>query len=61
MTRVAVEPFDSFEARWMLAVRRGGQDLIYLSQVFYDSGLVSGRLERWVEAVPDVATEIVIA
>jgi Selenocysteine lyase len=60
VTRVAAEPFDSFAARWTLAARRGEHDLVYLSQVFYDSGLVSGRLDSLVEAIADERTEIVI-
>ena len=36
VTRVAVEPFDSFEAR--LLAQGAGHDLIFVSQVFFDSG-----------------------
>ncbi|MFQ6018235.1 MAG: hypothetical protein ACE5KF_08555 [Kiloniellaceae bacterium] len=39
------EPFDSFAARFAEAAAGGGHDLVYFSQVFYDSGY----------AVPDAA------
>ncbi|MDE2149910.1 MAG: aminotransferase [Gammaproteobacteria bacterium] len=52
-TRVAAEPFASFEARWQLAARRGGYDLVYLSQCFYDSGFVPGGLSALLAAVSD--------
>lgn len=37
VTRVRTEPFDSFEQRFSDEITRGPFDLVYLSQVFYDS------------------------
>jgi selenocysteine lyase/cysteine desulfurase len=38
--RVPVEPFDTFAARFSAAVGAWRGDLVYVSQVFYDSGFV---------------------
>jgi selenocysteine lyase/cysteine desulfurase len=38
VTRVAVEPFDSFSARFLDAAAAGGHDLILVSQVLFSSG-----------------------
>jgi selenocysteine lyase/cysteine desulfurase len=60
MTRIATEPFDSFETRFTEAARAGGHDLVFLSQVFFDSGFAVRDLERIVRAVPDLETFVVI-
>jgi selenocysteine lyase/cysteine desulfurase len=44
ITRVALEPFDTFEARFVEAARAGGFDLIVISQVFFRTGQVFGRI-----------------
>ena len=36
--RIAVEPFATFPARFVAAARAGGYDLVFLSQVFFNSG-----------------------
>ena len=38
VTRVAVEPFDSFSARFLDVAAAGGHDLILVSQVLFSSG-----------------------
>jgi kynureninase len=38
VTRVAVEPIETFEARWLEQATRGAFDLVFLSEVFYRSG-----------------------
>jgi selenocysteine lyase/cysteine desulfurase len=48
--RVASEPFDSFEERFVQAAA-GGFDLIYLSQVFFDSAYVVPGLAGLVSRV----------
>jgi selenocysteine lyase/cysteine desulfurase len=60
VTRVPSEPFDSFEARFAAEAVKGGHDLVFFSQVFFDSGFVVCDLERIVRAVPDPATFVVI-
>jgi selenocysteine lyase/cysteine desulfurase len=60
VTRIATEPFDSFDARFIDAERAGGHDLVFLSQVYFDSGFAVGNLEKIVRAVPNPETFIVI-
>lgn len=58
--RVPAEPFDTFAERFTAEARSGAHDLIYLSQVFFDSGFVVPDLDRIVSAVPDQTTFVVI-
>lgn len=58
--RVPTEPFDTFENRFAEAASRGGHDLIFFSQVFFNSGFAIGDLEWIVGAAPDPATLIAI-
>ncbi len=60
VTRVPVEPFGTFEARLAEAARRGGHDLVFFSQVFFDSGYVVQDPEAIVRSVPSHDTFIVI-
>ena len=45
VTRVPLEPFDTFDARFVEAARAGGQDLIFVSQVFFRTGQVFGAVD----------------
>ena len=58
--RVPVEPFDTFPARFERAVGRVGVDLVYVSQVFFDSGYVLENLKSIVESLPDRETFFVV-
>lgn len=58
--RVPTEPFDTLEDRLAEAASRGGHDLIFFSQIFFNSGFAIGDLERIVGAAPDPATLIAI-
>lgn len=58
--RVPAEPFDTFAERFTSEARAGAHDLVYLSQVFFDSGFVVPDLDRIVSAVPDQTTFVVI-
>jgi kynureninase len=60
VTRIATEPFDSFEERFAAAARGGGYDLVFLSQVFFDSGFKISNMEAIVRSVRDAETLIVI-
>jgi selenocysteine lyase/cysteine desulfurase len=60
VTRIACEPFESLEARFCEAARSGDQDLIYVSQVFFDSGFALRDLHAIVNATPNPDTFIVI-
>jgi selenocysteine lyase/cysteine desulfurase len=59
-TRIATEPFDSFEARLTEAANAGGHDLVFFSQVFFDSGFRVRDLASIVAAVPKRDTFVVI-
>jgi kynureninase len=60
VTRIGTEPFDSFEARFAEAAGRGEHDLVFVSQVFFDSGFHVGNIENVVRAVRNPETFIVI-
>lgn len=44
ITRVPLEPFATFDARFVEAARGGGFDLILVSQVFFRTGQTFGRI-----------------
>jgi selenocysteine lyase/cysteine desulfurase len=60
VTRVATEPFDTFEARFADEAARGGYDLVFFSQVFFDSGFAVRDPAKIVAAVNDPETFVVI-
>jgi len=58
--RVGAEPFDSFSERFTREARAGVHDLIFLSEVFYNSGFVVPELDRIVSSVSEDKAFIVI-
>ena len=58
--RIAVEPYEDFPARLAAAAARGGHDLVYFSQCFFNSGYRLEDLGAVVAAVPDPQTLVVI-
>jgi selenocysteine lyase/cysteine desulfurase len=60
VTRIATEPFDTFEDRFTEAAAKGGYDLVFLSQVFFDSGFAVMDMAKIVNAVPDKNTFVVV-
>lgn len=60
VTRIATEPFDSFERRFAEAAAEERHDLVYLSQVFFDSAFVARDLAGIVGAVRDKDTFVAI-
>ncbi|HEX4077316.1 MAG TPA: aminotransferase class V-fold PLP-dependent enzyme [Rhizomicrobium sp.] len=60
ITRIEAEPFDTLAPRFCEAARKGGFDLVYLSQVFFDSGFALRDVPAIVNAVPDAETLIAI-
>jgi len=58
--RVPAEPFDTFSERFTTETRSGVHDLIFLSQVLYNSGFVVPELDRIVSSVSDVKAFIVV-
>lgn len=60
MIRIPAEPFESFPERFQAAASEGGFDLVFVSQVFFDSGYVVEDLAGLVGAVRDDAALVVI-
>ena len=58
--RVPAEPFDTFAKRFTREARSGVHDLIFLSEVFYNSGFVVPELDRIVSSVSEDKAFIVI-
>ncbi len=58
--RIAAEPFASFAERFSAAAARGGHDLVYFSQCFFNSGWLVHELASIVAAVRDPETLILI-
>jgi kynureninase len=58
--RIASEPLASFPERFVAAARRGGHDLVFVSQVFFNSAGTSGALDDIVGSVADPQTLVVI-
>ena len=57
--RIPAEPFDSFGERFASAARSGGHDLVYVSQVFFNSAATAGSLDAIARAVRDAQTLVV--
>jgi kynureninase len=60
VTRIDCQPFKDFEARFCEAAANGQYDLVYVSQVFFDSGFALSNLQNIVNAVGDPETLIAI-
>ena len=58
--RVASEPADSFPLRFRAAAAEGSHDLIFVSQVFYNSGATCGDLVALAKAAPPSDTFLAI-
>lgn len=57
---VPVEPFDSFAERFLGAARRGGHDLIFVSNVFFNSGRLFDRFADLAELAEPAGRWVVI-
>src|SRR5262249_61020382 len=57
--RIAAEPFASFAERFAAAARRGGHDLVFVSQIFFNSAGACGSLDAIAAAVRDPQTLVV--
>lgn len=60
VTRVATTPFETFTNRFSAEAAKGGYDVVFLSQVFFDSGFEVRDLGTVIDAVPSKDTLIVI-
>jgi selenocysteine lyase/cysteine desulfurase len=58
--KVQTLPFDNFEERFIDRIKNKKYDLIFVSQVFFNSGMVLRNLKAIVDAVKDSQTMIVI-
>jgi selenocysteine lyase/cysteine desulfurase len=58
--RVPSVPLPSFGERFAAAAAAGGHDLVFVSHVLFDSGLVVQEIPAMVGAVPDDATFVVL-
>src|SRR5499426_2435412 len=58
--RIAAEPFASFPDRFASAAQRGGHDLVFVSQVFFNSAATCGPLAAIVGAVSDPQPLVVL-
>jgi len=45
VTRVPLEPFETFDARFAAAAKAGGHDVIFVSQVFFKTGQAIGCID----------------
>ncbi|HTO81691.1 MAG TPA: aminotransferase class V-fold PLP-dependent enzyme [Methylomirabilota bacterium] len=60
VTRVPAEPTASFSRRFIEAAGRGGHDLVFFSQVFFNSGYAVPDVAALVGAVPDAGTIVAV-
>lgn len=60
VTQISTEPFDDFVERFTHAASRGGHNLVFVSQVFFDSGFTVRDLVKIVKAVPHRETFVVV-
>jgi selenocysteine lyase/cysteine desulfurase len=58
--KVNTQEFESFENRFIEKIKSNHYDLIFLSQVFFNSGLVVQNLEAIVKAVTNLETIIAV-
>lgn len=58
--RVPTQPYETFAERFTAEVRAGAHDIIYVSTVFYDSGMVIETIDRVVSAVSEQTTLVVL-
>ncbi len=58
--RVPAEPFETFSERFTRESRAGVHDLIYLSEVFFNSGFVVPDLDRIVSSISEEKAFVVI-
>lgn len=60
VTRIATEPFETFAERWQEAVASQHWDMIFISQVFYNSGVAAPEPAQWLNSVKSDQTLIAV-
>ena len=58
--RIPAEPFETFAERFTREARAGVHDLIYISQVFFDSGFLVPDIDRVVSSVSEEKAFVVV-
>lgn len=58
--KISTQPFDSFEERFIDKIKSKQYDMIFLSHVFFNSGMAVKGLSNIVKAVQNPATMIVV-
>lgn len=58
--RIPAEPFETFSDRFTREARAGLHDLIFISEVFFDSGFVVPDLDRIISSISEDKTFVVI-
>ncbi len=58
--KIATQPFDNFEDRFIEKITANHYDMIFLSHVFFNSGMVVKNLKKIVDAVKEKNTMIVV-
>jgi kynureninase len=59
LVEIPAEPYDTFTSRFAEACAHGAWDMVWLSQVFFDSGFVVNGLATIVEAAPRDALVVI--
>lgn len=60
VVRIATEPFETFATRWHVAVASRSWSMIFISQVFYNSGVAAPLPNEWLPAVQSADTIIMV-
>lgn len=60
VTVIATEPFNTLAQRWRDAVVADTYDMIFISQVFFNSGVAAPEVNEWLDAVASEKTMVVI-
>ncbi len=60
VTRVPLAPFETFANRFVAAARAGGHDLIFVSQVFFRTGGLFGRIAELAELADPAGPWVVV-
>ena len=58
--KISTQPFDDFETRFIKKITENHYDMIFLSHVFFNSGMAVRNLNKIVESVKETNTMIVI-
>ncbi|MDN7137052.1 aminotransferase class V-fold PLP-dependent enzyme [Pseudidiomarina sp. 1ASP75-14] len=53
VVRIACEPYQSFPERWQAAVREDCYELVFTSQVFFNSGVVAPPIKDWLHMLSE--------